>query len=129
MYINQFRNWAFIVITLLMIGVLAACGNAAAPSSSASGGASAGNTNSTEGAQSETITYQASNGVVEIPRNLARVVEVADSYVGDLLVLGIKPVGVNQQALENPYFEGKLDGVENLGDGQSLSKYWSLSLI
>ncbi|MFM9278025.1 iron-hydroxamate ABC transporter substrate-binding protein [Paenibacillus jiagnxiensis] len=122
---NQFRKWTFIVFTLLMIGVLSACGNASTPSA-ANSGESAGNTNSTEASQSETITYKASNGVVEIPRNPKRVVEVADSYVGDLLVLGIKPVGVNQQALENPYFEGKLDGVANLGDGQSFEQILEL---
>ncbi|MFB5763202.1 iron-hydroxamate ABC transporter substrate-binding protein [Paenibacillus medicaginis] len=125
MYIHQVRKWAFVVFTCLMIGVLAACGKTSTPSA-ANSGESAGSTNSTEAVQSETIKYQASNGVIEIPRNPARVVEVADSYVGDLLVLGIKPVGVNQQALENPYFEGKLDGVENLGDGQSFEQILEL---
>lgn len=125
MYVHSIRKWAMLMLTFMLVGVLAACGNAATSSSTGSSDTS-GTASSSETGQSETITYQASNGEIQLPRNPQRVVEVADSYVGHLLVLGIKPIGVKQQALENPYFEGKLDGVADLGDGQSFEKILEL---
>lgn len=59
-----------------------------------------------------TFTYQAANGEIEVPMNPERVVVLADSYVGYLLKLGIKPIAVGQLALDNPYFDGMLDDVE-----------------
>jgi iron complex transport system substrate-binding protein len=120
----------------LFMGVLSACGNASDGRSSSGPAASApqasGAPPSTAAQrgdaadEGETITYRAANGEIKVPRNPKRVIEVADSYVGDLLVLGIKPVGVKQTALDNPYFKGKLDGVESLGDGKSVEKILEL---
>lgn len=77
--------------------------------------------------QTEYVTYKASNGEVEIPKNPKRVVVLANSYAGYLLALGIKPIGMSKFALKNPYFEGKVDGVENIGDEQSLEKITELN--
>src|SRR5688500_14995920 len=69
---------------------------------------------------SETITYTASNGEITFPRNPQRVVDVSDTYVGHLLALGVKPIGVRQWALDNPYIKEELGEVTNVGDGASI---------
>ncbi|WP_167577436.1 iron-hydroxamate ABC transporter substrate-binding protein [Ammoniphilus sp. YIM 78166] len=88
----------FILSLLLMV---TACGNNASEAPAAE--------NPTE---PETVMFQADNGEIEVPRNPGRVIVLADSYVGYLLQLGIKPIAVPQLAMDNPYFEGMLDGVE-----------------
>ncbi len=113
---NYLKKSVFIFLSILLIGILAACGqdsNNKAPESQQ--GQSTENKN-------ETITYTAANGEVKIPKNPNRVVVLAESYVGDFLALGITPIGVTQKALDNPYFKEKMNGVENLGDGSSVEK-------
>ncbi|GED16004.1 iron-hydroxamate ABC transporter substrate-binding protein [Aneurinibacillus migulanus] len=113
---NYLKKSVFIFLSILLIGILAACGQASnnkAPESQQ--GQSTENKN-------ETITYTAANGEVKIPKNPNRVVVLAESYVGDFLALGITPIGVTQKALDNPYFKEKMNGVENLGDGSSVEK-------
>jgi iron complex transport system substrate-binding protein len=63
-------------------------------------------------AEKKTVTYQADNGEIEVPENPERIVVLADSYVGYLLKLDIQPIAVPQLAMDNPYFEGMLEGVE-----------------
>ncbi|EON70881.1 helix-turn-helix domain-containing protein [Lysinibacillus sphaericus] len=70
----------------------------------------------------ETYTYKGANGEVEIPKNPQRIIVVANNHVGYLLALGITPVGMSDRALSNPFFEGKIDGVESYGDSSSLEK-------
>ncbi len=76
-----------------------------------SGNATVGN--STGG--SETVTYSAVNGEVQIPKNPQRIVMVAGAFTGHLLALGLKPVGAGDESFNN-YTEGKLDDVINLGN-------------
>jgi len=73
-------------------------------------------------AAAETITYTAANGEVQLPKHPQRVVVLANQYVGDFLALGIPLAGIAENPLNNPFFQGKLDGVENLGDGSSIEK-------
>lgn len=113
---NYLKKSVFIFLAILLVGIVAACGqvsNNKTPESQQ--GQSTENKN-------ETITYTAANGEVKIPKNPKRVVVLAESYVGDFLALGITPIGVTQKALDNPYFKGKMNGVENLGDGSSVEK-------
>ncbi|WP_051003935.1 AraC family transcriptional regulator [Gottschalkia acidurici] len=72
------------------------------------------------------VMYEAENGEIEIPENPQRVLTVSDSYVGYLLALGIKPVGMSDYALGHPFFEGKVDGIESYGDNQSVEKILEL---
>lgn len=132
------RRFSFAMIVILLLGMLSACGKntVADPVSSSGSNVSAGTDTNSQSANSAnsgnnsdltgTITYQAANGEVEIPKNPQRVVVLADSYVGYFLALGIEPVGVSQHVLSNPYFKGHLDGIENLGEGKSVEKILEL---
>ncbi|UFJ39444.1 iron-hydroxamate ABC transporter substrate-binding protein [Brevibacillus humidisoli] len=105
---------------ILLLGVLSACGTSAVQPSGSSTDAEPASENE------ETVLYQAANGEVRIPKNPERIVVLADSYVGYFLALGIKPVGATDHALQNPYFQGMTDGIENLGDGKSVEKILEL---
>ncbi|GGE26759.1 iron(3+)-hydroxamate-binding protein FhuD [Pullulanibacillus camelliae] len=74
-----------------------------------------------------TITYKASNGTVKIPAYPKRIVVTEPDYVGDFLQLGIKPVGVTAATFKNPYFKGKLDGIESIGQTPNTEKILSLN--
>ncbi|PYI53996.1 iron-hydroxamate ABC transporter substrate-binding protein [Paenibacillus flagellatus] len=128
---RQLQRYGLFLVLAMALAVLSACGQGSsgpsAPDSSSSPAPAAGSSGQgASGDANETITYRAANGEVQIPKHPKRVVELANSYVGHLLTLGIKPVGVKQQAADNPYFKGKLDGVDNLGDGQSIEKILQL---
>lgn len=110
-------NFAAIVLLCLTL-LLGACSNGTNPQSKTQG-------QTTEVTQ-ETIVYKAANREVEIPKNPKRIVVVADSYAGYLLALGIKPIGMSDFALSNPYFEGKIDGIESIGDNKSIEKILEL---
>ncbi|WP_341277969.1 AraC family transcriptional regulator [Paenibacillus sp. FSL H8-0537] len=81
--------------------------------------------NSGAASAAEMVTYSAVNGEVKIPKNPQRVVIIAGAFVGHLLALGIKPVGAGEEAF-NSYTEGKLDGVESIGDGIAYEKILEL---
>lgn len=98
-----------LAILVLLISVLAACGN--------NDSKPADDNSATE--EKETRTYKSDFGDVEIPANPERVVVLGPTYVGYLLTLGNTPAGVPQLALDNPHYEGKLEGATNLGDGTS----------
>ncbi|WP_378107689.1 AraC family transcriptional regulator [Cohnella cellulosilytica] len=74
----------------------------------------------------ETVTYAAVNGEVQIPKNPQRIVAVAGAYVGHLLALGIQPVGAGGEAFDNNYINGQLGEVENIGEDASLEKILEL---
>jgi iron complex transport system substrate-binding protein len=99
------KSLLFLVMSLVLI--VSACSNGSSSDSSKDSKDSNNN-------QKETVTFKADNGDIEVPKNPKRVVVLADSYVGYLLELGIKPVAIPQLAMNNPYFEGMLDGVEEV---------------
>ncbi|MFS0556702.1 iron-hydroxamate ABC transporter substrate-binding protein [Brevibacillus sp. 179-C9.3 HS] len=107
-------------LIMVMITMLSACGQVPANQTAQP---------AQEGAadKSEFITYQAFNGEVKIPKDPKRAVIIADSYVGHFLTLGIKPIGITDHAMGNPYFKGKLDGIESVGDGTSLEKVLAMN--
>ncbi|ANE48692.1 iron(3+)-hydroxamate-binding protein fhuD [Paenibacillus swuensis] len=117
------------MLTLILILVLAACGGGAEKNNtngnSAKNGNNAANGNAQSGDETGTVVYKAANGDVEIPKNPKRIVLLAD-YFGYFQQLGIKPVGVSNYSFQNPFYEGLLDGVENLGDGKSAEKILAL---
>ncbi|GGG10844.1 hypothetical protein GCM10007425_01410 [Lysinibacillus alkalisoli] len=75
---------------------------------------------------SEMYTYKGANGEVEIPKHPKRVVVLADQLVGHVLALDVPIVGLSKLALQNPYFAGKVDGIESVGDTYSLEKITEL---
>ncbi len=54
-------------------------------------------------------------GEVTVPAEPKRIVDLTGSSIGDLLALGVKPVAAIRDSLQNPYHEGLLDGVADLG--------------
>src|SRR4051812_11935986 len=116
----------YVFIILAGILVVSACGNSskteesAAPSApaaevaaSATPVASVTPEATSSPSATETKVYKDTSGDITIPKNPQRIVELTGSYSGNLLVLGIKPIGLTQSALDNPYFKGKVDGIES----------------
>ncbi|MFZ3588932.1 ABC transporter substrate-binding protein [Bacillus sp. DJP31] len=74
---------------------------------------------------SETRIFTHFNGETEIPTEPKRV--VTTQWLGHMLALGVKPVGAGSWTLNNPYFEGMIDGIDDIGEGEvSLEKILSL---
>ncbi|WPK13108.1 AraC family transcriptional regulator [Lysinibacillus louembei] len=69
---------------------------------------------STEESSTGTHIVSAANGDIEVPINAERI--VTDYYVGHLLALGIKPIGSYGLYMQSPYLEGKVDGIEDIGE-------------
>ncbi len=105
--------------------LLSACSERAIENSSTNGSTKT-TTSQSEEVQTRTKIVTTGNGEVEIPENPQRIVVTAESYAGYLLALGIKPVGLSQFGLRNRYFDGLVDGIENIGDDESLEKILEL---
>ncbi|MFC4599863.1 ABC transporter substrate-binding protein [Cohnella hongkongensis] len=126
----RFAGWksyftGMTVIVLLLL--VAACGNGADPANSASGGASPGLAEQTPESGGEAApsapeaeaglrTFTAANGTVEVPERPERIVALAPNYAGYLLALGVTPVGVPNFTLGNPYLTDKLKQAVDLGE-------------
>lgn len=127
------RSTRFYYLVVFMLGLamlLGACGQAsvnsgssgAAEQTDASALSSSGNSES-----AETVIFHAGNGDITVPANPQRIVDLTDFHTGYFLALGVKPVGVTAGAMGNPYFEGRLDGVEDLGVDPSPEKILELN--
>ncbi|UKS25939.1 AraC family transcriptional regulator [Paenibacillus sp. HWE-109] len=73
-----------------------------------------------------TKNYTDSQGTVVIPANPQRIVDLTGSFTGNLLALGVKPVGVQVDLLKNPFLKGMMDGVETVGDSFAPEKVLSM---
>jgi iron complex transport system substrate-binding protein len=95
---------------LLLALILSACGN-----------------DETENSKNtpDTITYQSENGPVEVPANPQRVI-VFHPYAGYVMALDAGLVGVDTWAKQNPRFQDKLEGVEEVTE-ESLEKIIELN--
>ncbi|WP_120462007.1 iron-hydroxamate ABC transporter substrate-binding protein [Paenibacillus aceti] len=130
------RLFSLFILVVGLAVLLAACGQTTG-NSAPSGAGESSNTSGTapaasasqgsESTESETVIFQAGNGDIEVPRNPQRIVDLTNFYTGYFLALGVKPIGVSAGAMENPYFEGKLDGVENVGIDPSPEKILELN--
>lgn len=67
-------------------------------------------------AAATTKTYTDSKGTVTIPSDPKRIIDLTGSAIGNLLALGVTPVAATQDALQNPYLDGRLDDVINIGE-------------
>ncbi|EAF5009178.1 iron-hydroxamate ABC transporter substrate-binding protein [Listeria innocua] len=99
------KGLSLLVLMLLTTVVLAACGD----------DKTAGND------KVEMRTYTMANGKkVEIPAHPKRI--VASEYLGNIVLLGIKPVGARAKQIENPFLKGKVEGITDIGDPVSAEK-------
>lgn len=91
-------------MTLLLVFVLAACGNKSEE------GASSGEK---ESSKKETRIYKDEKGKeIKVPAEPKRVAMMAATYAGNLLDLGITPVAVNEYPKQNKFYGNKLDKAE-----------------
>jgi iron complex transport system substrate-binding protein len=119
------------VLTLILTLLLAACGQTGrtaekGATSTAASLPSPASTPTSSG-KDEMVTFHAGNGDVQVPKNPKRIVDTTAFYTGYFLSLGVKPVGILDNAMTNPYFKGMLDGVENLGKDVTPEKILSLN--
>jgi iron complex transport system substrate-binding protein len=112
------RSAVFMLILVLVLAMMSACGNQKEDAASE---------NKTKTEEKETRTFTMANGKkVEIPAHPKRVV-MPYEFLGNALALGVKPVGVTQAVMENPYIKEKADGIENVGNPISLEKVAELN--
>ncbi|WP_068780986.1 iron-hydroxamate ABC transporter substrate-binding protein [Paenibacillus sp. GM2] len=124
----------FIPIALVLVLALSACGGKQANDAGNSNKGSQAETpaaNATNGAneasgESGTFTYQSENGPVEVPKNPQRVVVITRFLTGNVMLLGVPLVGVDEMSKENPNFKDKLKDVETVTD-ESLEKIIELN--
>ncbi|MDT0124803.1 AraC family transcriptional regulator [Paenibacillus sp. RRE4] len=113
--------------------ILSACaGGATAPNNLASGTAGESNVSQQKSAATSetstpaTRTYTDSRGTITIPAHPQRIVDLTGSAIGNLLVLGVKPVASTHDAMRNPYHQGMLEGIINLEEGSNAEAILSL---
>lgn len=123
---RQSRTGMLLSILLSLTLLLSACSTGVASNSSGDASGSNSTSSSTktvtgENASniSEPHTISTVKGDVTIPAEPKRI--VVDLYLGSLIALGIKPVGTPELNLKNPYFIKSLEGVENIGEYETIS--------
>ena len=122
----------FIPIALVLVLALSACGGKQANDAGNKGNqAETPTANATNGAneangESSTFTYQSENGPVEVPKNPQRVVVITRFLTGNVMLLGVPLVGVDEMSKENPNFKDRLKDVETVSD-ESLEKIIELN--
>lgn len=123
---RQTRTGMLLSILLSLTLLLSACSTGVASNSSgdASGSNSTSSSTKTVTAEnqsktSEPRTVSTVKGDITIPAEPKRI--VVDLYLGSLIALGIKPVGTPEMNLKNPYFIKSLEGVQNIGEYETIS--------
>jgi iron complex transport system substrate-binding protein len=96
---KQNRVIGFLSVAILAVGLLAGCGGIASTEDTS---------------KPKTVTYQSEKGPVQVPANPKRVAVLASSYAGNVLSLGITPVGVDQWAKNSKFLGDKLKNVETV---------------
>ena len=111
----RMKKFLAISMSLLFLIVLSACG------ANNDGTASKETNKDKKEDSSETRTYKSAKGDIELLANPERVVVAVQDYVGDVLAVGVTPIGATGTVFDIPYYEDKLKGVENIGDGTAIS--------
>lgn len=101
-------------LSLMLVVFLAACG-----------GSDENTSDKKEEKEAETRIYKSETGDVKVPANPKRIISVPSTYTGNLLALGITPVGVTADVKDNKFYEGKLDDVEEI-TADSVEKIFEL---
>lgn len=100
-----------LLIAIIAVGLLAACGNTAS---------------SSKEKKEDTRTYTMTNKkTVKIPAHPKKI--VTEDYSGDLIALGIKPIATASSQFDNPFIKDDMKGVKKLGDPVSAEKVAELS--
>ncbi|WP_338554317.1 AraC family transcriptional regulator [Paenibacillus sp. KS-LC4] len=131
------RPYSMVATLLLcMTLLLSACSGAANTGASQPGTSSSPTVQSSNQPSAEpspassstaaTKAYTDSKGTVTIPASPERIVDLTGSAIGNLLKLDLKPVAALAEALVNPYHEGKLDGIVDIGDGTNMEAILNL---
>jgi len=107
----RFNKIAMLCFTFVMMVIVSACGTNSASTSDKE--------NKEDSAK--TRIYKSDKGDIELPANPKRVVVADQDYVGEVLTLGVKPVGASGWIFETPYYKDQLKGVESVGDKTSIS--------
>nr|WP_145403913.1 AraC family transcriptional regulator [Paenibacillus xylanexedens] len=120
---RQTRTGMMLSILLSLTLLLSAC---SAGVSSSTGGDKYGSNSSANNVTAENQnqpskvrTISTVKGNITIPDEPKRI--VVDLYLGSLIALGIKPVGTPELNLKNPYFIDSLEGVQNIGEYETIS--------
>ncbi|WP_167544414.1 AraC family transcriptional regulator [Paenibacillus xylanexedens] len=123
---RQTRTGMLLSILLSLTLLLSACSTGVASNSSgdASGSNSTSSSTKTVTAENQSKssvprTVSTVKGDITIPAEPKRI--VVDLYLGSLIALGIKPVGTPEMNLKNPYFIKSLEGVQNIGEYETIS--------
>lgn len=101
------KKLSLLLISLLVMFVLAACGSNKEEGTSSS--------KKEKSSEPTTITYESENGPIEVPADPQRVL-VLSSFAGNVMALDVPLVGVDSWSKMNPRFEEKLEGVEEVTD-------------
>lgn len=113
---KRLNKWSITSTLALSAILLSACGDDAADEN---------NTNNSDQeedvAQSDTIPYEALNGTQDIPAEPKRVVLLADVYFGYLQELDIDVVAATDFVFQSPFLDEHTEGIENLGDANSVA--------
>lgn len=73
--------------------------------------------------------FEGEKGKIKLPANPERIVVAVQDYVGDVLALGMKPVGIAGWIAEtSPYHKDQIQGIENVGETREVSTKKVLSL-
>lgn len=99
------RKLLTLVMALALI--VAACGNKSDDKES----------NSKNKSSKETVSYKLDDGKkIDIPKEPKRIVVLAPSYVGGLLHLGVKPVGVPASTDQTPILKDRIKGIKKVSE-------------
>ncbi|OBZ14429.1 AraC family transcriptional regulator [Bacillus sp. FJAT-27264] len=123
---NSKSSMALVLLFTLTL-LLSACSTGAGNTVVGGAGSPSGNTGSTtssnatdnSGIVAKTRTVSTINGEIEIPAESKRI--IVDLYLGSMIALGITPVGTPELNLKNPYYKEFLQGVENIGEYETIS--------
>ncbi|MDU0200082.1 iron-hydroxamate ABC transporter substrate-binding protein [Paenibacillus sp. MAH-36] len=100
----------FALSVVILILLLSACGSKPTSTVSSSG----------------TFTYQSEDGPVQVPTNPQRVVVLTRFLTGNVMLLGVPLVSVDEMSKTNPNFQDKLKNVEVVTD-ESIEKIIELN--
>ncbi|TYS59537.1 ABC transporter substrate-binding protein [Sutcliffiella horikoshii] len=119
-----FQAFTIFIVAFMLVGCGSSDENAAKEETTSTTSEEVETVEDTSGS-TETRVFTHLKGETEIPVEPKRV--VTTQYIGQMLALEVKPVGATGWTLNNPYFEGMIDGVENIGDEEiSLEKILAL---
>lgn len=106
-----------IPFVFLLLLVVSACGNTNNTDTGNTNDQGNGDTSSS----SETITYEAETGPIEVPADPQRIVVINSFVAGNVMALGNNIVGTDSWAMDNPRYAEYLEDAEVVSD-QDLEK-------